>query len=97
MKHKVPHIYRRTYYKTIIQEYRNKSFLDKRSKTEDHFKQEDFHFVPGKFVHGEFYPINVDEHLSLDIFLENISLERQNNSAEKRINKDLKNHSAVIS
>ena len=98
IEHKVRHIYRRTYYETIIQEYRNKSFLDKSSKPEDHFKQEDFpDFVPGKFVHGEFYPLNVNEHCSLDIFLEKISLERQNNSADKRINKDLKNRSAVIS
>ena len=98
IEHKVRHICRITYYKTIIQEYRNKSFLDKRSKPEDHFKQEDFpDFVPGKFVHGEFYPINMDEHLSLDIFLEKISLERQNNSADKIINKDLKNCSVVIS
>ena len=71
---------------------------DERSKPEDHFKQEDFpDFVPGKFVHREFYPLNEDDHLSLDIFLEKISLERQNNSADKRINKDLKNRSAVIS
>ena len=70
---------------------------DERSKPEDHFKQEDFpDFVPGKFIHGEFYPINVDEHLSLDIFLEKISFERQNNSADKIINKDLNNRSAVI-
>ena len=48
-------------------------YKDERSKPEDRFKQEDFpDFVPGKFVHGEFYPINVDEHLSLDIFLEKI-------------------------
>ena len=46
---------------------------DMRSKSKDRFKQEDFpDFVPGKFVHGEFYPINVDEHLSLDIFPDKI-------------------------
>merc|ERR1712034_46007 len=68
---------------------------DERSKPEDRFKQEDFpDFIPGKFVHGKFYPINVDEHLSLDVFLEQISLERQNKSAHTRMDKDLKNRSA---